>query len=85
MLRASPRAMSLSATLTQATGLHMMTPNGAISPTTSHTVSVPLSASVGGAALGAAVGLALLGGAGVSVVAGRALHGSALRSPNPFD
>jgi putative ABC transport system permease protein len=55
-------APSLSATLTQATGLHMMTPNGAVSPTTSHTVSVPLSASVGGAALGAAVGLALLGG-----------------------
>jgi putative ABC transport system permease protein len=55
-------APSLSATLTQATGLHMMTPNGAISPTTSHTVSVPLSASVGGVALGAAVGLALLGG-----------------------
>jgi putative ABC transport system permease protein len=55
-------APSLSATLTQATGLHMMTPGGAINPTSSHTVSVPLSASVGGAALAAAVGLALLGG-----------------------
>ena len=55
-------APSLSATLTQATGLHMMTPSGAINPTTSHTVSVPLSASVGGVAIGAAVGLALLGG-----------------------
>ena len=39
----------------------MMTPNGPINPTSSHTVSVPLSASVGGAALAAAVGLALLG------------------------
>ena len=55
-------APSLSATLTQPTGLHMMTPDGAINPTSSHTVSVPLSASVGGAALAAAVGLALLGG-----------------------
>ncbi len=54
-------APSLSATLTQPTGLHMMTPSGAINPTSSHTVSVPLSASVGGAALAAAVGLALLG------------------------
>jgi putative ABC transport system permease protein len=50
-------APSLSATLTQPTGLHMMTPDGAINPTSSHTVSVPLSA-----ALAAAVGLALLGG-----------------------
>jgi putative ABC transport system permease protein len=55
-------APSLSATLTQPTGLHMMTPNGAVNPTTSHTVSVPLSASVGSLAIGAAVGLALLGG-----------------------
>ncbi|MGH3211745.1 MAG: ABC transporter permease [Trebonia sp.] len=55
-------APSLSATLTQPTGLHMMTPSGAIDPTSSHTVSVPLSASVGGTALAAAVGLALLGG-----------------------
>jgi putative ABC transport system permease protein len=55
-------APSLSATLTQPTGLHMMTSSGAIDPTSSHTVSVPLSASVGGAAIAAAVGLALLGG-----------------------
>jgi len=55
-------APQLSATLTQATGLHMMTPNGPVSPTASHTVSVPLSASVGGTALIAAVALALLGG-----------------------
>jgi putative ABC transport system permease protein len=55
-------APQLSATLTQATGLHMMTPNGAVNPTSSHTVSVPLSASVGGVALVAAVALALLGG-----------------------
>ena len=55
-------APQLSATLTQATGLHMMTPNGSVNPTTSHTVSVPLVASVGGTALVAAVGLALLGG-----------------------
>ena len=34
----------------------MMTPSGAINPTTSHTVSVPLSASVTGAAIVAAVG-----------------------------
>jgi putative ABC transport system permease protein len=55
-------APSLSATLTQATGLHMMTPGGAVNPTTSHTVSVPMYASVGGAALVAAVALALAGG-----------------------
>jgi putative ABC transport system permease protein len=55
-------APTLSATLTQATGLHMVTPAGAVSPTSSHTVSVPLSASVGGAALVAAVALALAGG-----------------------
>jgi putative ABC transport system permease protein len=55
-------APSLSATLTQATGLHMMTPNGAVNPTSSHTVSVPLSATVGGTAIIAAVALALLGG-----------------------
>ena len=55
-------APTLSATLTEATGLHMMTPSGAISPTTSHTVSVPLSASVGGAAIIVAVALALAGG-----------------------
>jgi putative ABC transport system permease protein len=55
-------APTLSATLTQATGLHMVTPDGAVNPTSSHTVSVPLSASVGGAALVAAVALALAGG-----------------------
>ncbi len=55
-------APTLYATLTEATGLHMMTPSGAISPTTSHTVSVPLSASVDGAAIIAAVALALAGG-----------------------
>ena len=55
-------APSLSATLTQPTGLHMMTPNGAISPTTSHTVSVPMYASVGVTAIGVAVVLALAGG-----------------------
>jgi putative ABC transport system permease protein len=55
-------APTLSATLTQATGLHMVTPDGAVNPTSSHTVSVPLSASVGGAALVAAVALALVGG-----------------------
>jgi putative ABC transport system permease protein len=55
-------APSLSATLTQPTGLHMMTPNGAINPTTSHTVSVPMYASVGITAIGVAVVLALAGG-----------------------
>jgi putative ABC transport system permease protein len=55
-------APKLTATLTTATGEHIMTPNGALNPTTSHTVSVPLSASVGGAALGIAVALALAGG-----------------------
>ncbi len=55
-------APALSATLTEATGLHIMTPNGAVSPTTSHTVSVPLTASVGGTAIVAAVALALAGG-----------------------
>jgi putative ABC transport system permease protein len=55
-------APSLSATLTQPTGLHIMTPSGALDPTSTHTVSVPLSASVGASAVGAAVGLALAGG-----------------------
>jgi putative ABC transport system permease protein len=55
-------APALSATLTEATGLHIMTPSGAVSPTTSHTVSVPLIASVGGSAIAAAVALALAGG-----------------------
>jgi putative ABC transport system permease protein len=55
-------APSLSATLTQATGLHMMTPNGAVDPTSSHTVSVPMIASVGVTAIAFAVALALAGG-----------------------
>ena len=55
-------APSLSATLTQATGMHMMTPNGAVDPTSSHTVSVPMIATVGGTAILLAVALALAGG-----------------------
>jgi putative ABC transport system permease protein len=54
-------APPLSATLAEATGLHIMTPDGAVNPTTSHTVSVPLIASVGGAAIAAAIALALAG------------------------
>lgn len=52
----------LSATLTQATGEHIVTPAGTSNPTVSHTVSVPLVASVGAAAIVAAVLLALAGG-----------------------
>ena len=55
-------APTLTATLVQATGLHIMTPNGAVSPTSSHTVSVPMSAAVSGAAIFAAVLLAVAGG-----------------------
>jgi putative ABC transport system permease protein len=55
-------APALSATLTEATGLHIMTPNGAVNPTSSHTVSVPLIAPVGGTAIAVAVALALAGG-----------------------
>jgi len=55
-------APNLSATLTQSTGEHIMTPNGPLSPTSSHTVSVPLVASVSGAAILAAVVLAVAGG-----------------------
>jgi putative ABC transport system permease protein len=55
-------APELSATLTQATGEHIVTPSGSSNPTVSHTVSVPLVASVGGAAIFAAVLLALAGG-----------------------
>jgi putative ABC transport system permease protein len=55
-------APPLSATLAEATGLHIMTPNGALNPTSNHTVSVPLIASVGGTAIAAAVVLALAGG-----------------------
>ena len=55
-------APELSATLTQATGEHIVTPSGSSNPTVSHTVSVPLVATVGGAAIFAAVLLALAGG-----------------------
>ena len=55
-------APELTATLSQATGLRVMTPNGAVSPTSPHTVSVPLSASVSAAAIGVAVLLAVAGG-----------------------
>ncbi|HMD91374.1 MAG TPA: FtsX-like permease family protein [Trebonia sp.] len=55
-------APQLSATLTQATGEHIVTPSGSSNPTVSHTVSVPLVATVGGAAIFAAVLLALAGG-----------------------
>lgn len=55
-------APSLSATLSQPTGEHIMTPNGALNPTSNHTVSVPLVASVSGAAILAAVVLAVAGG-----------------------
>jgi putative ABC transport system permease protein len=55
-------APALSATLTEATGLHMMTPDGAVNPTTSHTVSVPLTATIGGTAIVVAVALAIGGG-----------------------
>jgi putative ABC transport system permease protein len=56
-------APKLSATLAQATtGLRMMGPDGPVSPTTNHTVLVPLSAVVGGTVIGVAVLLALGGG-----------------------
>jgi putative ABC transport system permease protein len=55
-------APSLSATLTESTGEHLVTPAGTESPTVSHTVPVPLSASVSVAAILAAVLLALAGG-----------------------
>ena len=55
-------APSLSATLSQPTGEHIVTPSGALNPTSSHTVSVPLVASVSGAAILAAVVLAVAGG-----------------------
>jgi putative ABC transport system permease protein len=55
-------APKLSATLTQATGMHIMTPDGAVNPTSTHTVSVPLSVSVSATAIVAAVVLALIGG-----------------------
>jgi putative ABC transport system permease protein len=49
-------------TLTQSTGEHIVTPNGALNPTTTHTVPVPLTATVSAAALLAAVLLAMVGG-----------------------
>ncbi len=55
-------APKLSATLTQATGEHIVTPAGTENPTVSHTVSVPLVATVGAAAIVVAVLLALGGG-----------------------
>ncbi|HTU07382.1 MAG TPA: ABC transporter permease, partial [Trebonia sp.] len=55
-------APKLSATLTQPTGLHMVGPGGSVNPTTSHTVSVPMSAAVSGTAILAAVLLAVAGG-----------------------
>jgi putative ABC transport system permease protein len=55
-------APRLSATLTQPTGQHIVTPAGVSNPTASHTVVVPLTASVSVAAIVAAVGLAVAGG-----------------------
>lgn len=55
-------APMLSATLTLPTGMHIATPNGVVTQTAAHAVSVPLSAAVGGAATGLAVALALAGG-----------------------
>jgi putative ABC transport system permease protein len=55
-------APQLSAILTQATGEHIQTPGGSYNPTVTHTVSVPLTAAVSGAAIGVAVLLALGGG-----------------------
>jgi len=55
-------APKLTATLPQATGEHVAGPGGSFSPTVSHTVSVPLVASVSGAAILVAVLLAVGGG-----------------------
>ena len=55
-------APTLTATLAQATGLRIFTPGGAQTPTATHTVSVPLVASVSAAAVVGAVLLALAGG-----------------------
>jgi len=54
-------APKLSATQTQPTGMHIASPNGVVTQTTAHSVLVPLSAAVGGAAIGLAVALALAG------------------------
>jgi len=52
----------LSATVTEASGLQVSTPSGSVNPTVSHSVSVPLAASVSAAAIVVAVLLALAGG-----------------------
>jgi putative ABC transport system permease protein len=54
-------APTLSATLTQTSGLRIMTPNGPLSSDTPHTVTIPLSATVSAAAIGIAILLALAG------------------------
>src|SRR5262249_60719572 len=55
-------APALSATVTEASGLQVSTPSGSVNPTVSHSVSVPLAASVSAAAIVVAVLLALAGG-----------------------
>jgi putative ABC transport system permease protein len=55
-------APPLSATLNQSNAERIMTPSGPVDPTTAHTVSVPLVATVSGAAILAAVLLAVAGG-----------------------
>jgi putative ABC transport system permease protein len=55
-------APKLTGILTQSTGEHIVTPAGALNPTSTQTVSVPLVLSVGAAAIIAAVLLALAGG-----------------------
>jgi putative ABC transport system permease protein len=55
-------APKLYATLTESTGEHIMTPGGALNPTTTHTVPVPMIATVSTAAILAAVLLAVAGG-----------------------
>ena len=55
-------APPMSATVTQATGEHIFTPSGESNPTVSHTLSVPMIATVSTAAIVGAVLLALAGG-----------------------
>jgi putative ABC transport system permease protein len=55
-------APALSATLNQSSAERITTPSGTVSPTTPHTVSVPLVATVSGTAILAAVLLAVAGG-----------------------
>jgi putative ABC transport system permease protein len=55
-------APKLWATLTQPTGQHIVTPGGALNPTTTRTVPVPMVATVSGAVILAAVALAVAGG-----------------------